>query len=59
MNDEKPKLPKENAVKEMRSRLQKLKEERRKHYGEFAEALKKRYPAKKIAKNTDLPDADL
>ncbi len=59
MSEETPKLPNPNAVKELRERFNKRKEERRKKYGEFADALKKKNPAKKIASDSGLPDVEL
>lgn len=59
MNTNNPKLPNPNAVKELRERNKKRKEDRLKKYDELAEALKKKIPVKKIAKNNGLPDAEL
>lgn len=59
MNTNNPKLPNPNAVKELRERNKKRKADRFKKYDELAEALKKKNPVKKIAKNNGLPDAEL
>lgn len=48
MNSEKPKLPKPNAVKELRELYNKRKEERLKKYDDFAEKIKNQSPKKKI-----------
>lgn len=59
MNTNSPKLPNPNAVKELRERNKKRKEDRLKKYDDLAEALKKKNSVKKIAKNNGLPDAEL
>ena len=41
MNNQEPKLPKQNAVKELRKRLKNLKEDRMKHYDKLIDAWKK------------------
>ena len=53
------KLPNPNAVKELRERSNRRKEERLENYKEIAEVWKKKTPSKKIAKNSDLPDVEL
>lgn len=59
MKNSSPKLPNPDGIKQIRERYQKRKEERLKKYDELAEALRKKNPAKKIAKNKNLPDAEL
>lgn len=59
MNDEKPKLPNPNAVKELRARHQKLKDERLKKYKELGDFFRKKTPEKKIAKATDTPEVEM
>ncbi len=59
MNENNPKLPNPNAIKELRERNKKRKEVRLKQYDELAEALRKQNLTKKIAKNSGLPDAEL
>ena len=59
MNKFNPKLPNSNAIKELRNRNKKRKEARLEKYNELAEALKNQKSTKKIAKNSDLPDAEL
>jgi len=58
MSFDKPKLPNPNAVKELRKRYNKRKEERMKKYDEIADAFKKQAP-KKIATNNNLSDIEL
>lgn len=59
MSNEKVKLPNPNAVKELKERYYKRKEDRIKKHDELAEIWKKKTPAKKIAKNNNLPDIEL
>jgi hypothetical protein len=59
MNNETPKLPNPNAVHELRDLYNKRKEERYKKYKDFAEILKKKTPAKKIAKPNNLPETEV
>ena len=59
MSTENPKIPNSNAVKELRERYLKRKEDRRKKHGELAKVWKKKSPTKKIAKDSDLTDIEL
>lgn len=59
MNNEKVKLPNPNAVKELKDRYNKRKEDRLKKHVDLAEIWKKKTPEKKIAKNNNLPDVEL
>lgn len=59
MEFEKPKLPKPNAVKELRERYYKRKEERSKKYSDLVEIFKKQSPTKKSAKINDQKDVEL
>lgn len=59
MSNEKVKLPNPNAIKELKERYYKRKNERLKEYDKLAEVLKKKTPAKKIAKSNNLPDVEL
>lgn len=58
MSNDEVKLPNPNAVKELRERHTKLKEDRLKNYKRLGEFFKKKTPSKKIAKSNDLPDAE-
>lgn len=58
MNNQEPKLPKQNAVKELRKRLKNLKEDRMKHYDKLIDAWKKK-PAKKIASPDKSSDVEI
>lgn len=59
MEFEKSKLPKPNAVKELRERYYKRKEERSKKYKELVEIFKKQMPTKKTAKTNGQKDVEL
>lgn len=59
MNKNNPKTPNPNAIKELRERNKKRKDARLRKYDELAEAFKKQNPIKKIAKKSDLFDAEL
>lgn len=57
MKNSSTKLPNPDGIQQIRERYQKRKQERLKNYDDLAEALRRKNPIKKIAKN--LPDAEL
>lgn len=58
MSDQKPMLPNADGIKQLRELYKTRKAARKSKYNELADALKKKDPVKKIAKEADISDLD-